>query len=111
MKINISEVERKPHPKFAGVKIGFIATKDKTKEMSITVLEIAAGVEIPAHTHEREVDSIFVLEGEGEIYFSDNWYPLKIGDVVIVKPGEVHGIRNTGKHPLICYIVHAPALW
>ncbi|MEZ0343525.1 MAG: cupin domain-containing protein [Caldimicrobium sp.] len=111
MKINLFEVERKPHPKFEGVKIGFITTKDNTKEISITVLEIAEGIEIPSHTHEKEVDSIFVLEGEGELFYNDKWYPLKKGDVVVIKPGEVHGVRNTGKQPLICYIVHAPALW
>ncbi len=111
MKMHLSEVEMKPHPKFEGVKIGFITTKERTKEMSITLLEISPGIEIPSHTHEKEVDSIFVLEGEGELFYEGKWYPLRKGDIVVVKPGELHGVRNTGKEPLFCYIVHAPALW
>lgn len=111
MVINLSEVEMKPHPKFEGVKIGFITTKEKTPELSITLLKIEPGVEIPAHTHEREVDCIFVLEGEGELYLKGNLKPLKRGDIVVVKAGEVHGVKNTGAEALICYIVHAPALW
>ncbi len=111
MVINLSEIELKPHPKYLGVKIGFITTKDRTPELSISLLKVDPGIEIPVHIHEREVDTILVLEGEGELYFEDNLRPIKKGDVVVVKPGERHGVKNTGSLPLVCYIVHAPALW
>lgn len=108
---SISEVELKPHPKFNGVKIGFILTKEKHPELSITILEIEPGVEIPIHTHEREVDTILVLSGEGEVYLKDSWIPVKPFDSIVVSPGVRHGVKNKGKFPLKCYIVHAPALW
>ncbi|MGB9761566.1 MAG: cupin domain-containing protein [Caldimicrobium sp.] len=111
MLINLSEIEKRPHPKFEGVKIGFITTKENTPELSITLLEIEPGIEIPTHTHEKEVDTILVLNGEGELYFEGKWLPLKKGDVIVIKQGKVHGVKNKGNIPLICYIVHAPALW
>ena len=66
--VNLKDLEMKPHPKFEGVKIGYILTKEKHPELSITVLEILPGVEIPLHTHEKEVDTIFILEGFGEVF-------------------------------------------
>ncbi|WP_038055536.1 cupin domain-containing protein [Thermodesulfobacterium hydrogeniphilum] len=109
--INLKEVEMKDHPKFKGVKIGFIVTKEKQPELSITVLEIQPGVEISVHTHEKEVDTIFVLEGEGEIYLNKEWQELKKEDIIVVSPKEEHGVRVKGNKPMKCYIVHAPALW
>ncbi|MCS7198945.1 MAG: cupin domain-containing protein [Caldimicrobium sp.] len=111
MKVAISNLEMKPHPKFEGVRIGFVVTKELYPELSITVLEIEPQVQIPIHTHEREVDSIFVLSGEGEVYLEGKWSKIQAGDVVVVAPKKEHGVRNTGKVTMRCYIVHAPALW
>ncbi len=111
LKINLNEVEMKPHPKFEGVKIGFITTKERHPELSIIVLEISPGVEVPTHTHEREIDSILTLEGEGEVFIDNNWQPFKKGDVIVIGTKEVHGVRVKGNSPAKCYIVHAPALW
>lgn len=111
MIVNLEKLEMKPHPKFEGVKIGFITTKEKTPELSITLLEIEKEVAIPIHTHEKEVDTIFILEGEGILFLDDNEYKVKKGDVIVIQAGKKHGIKNTGDVPLKCYIVHAPALW
>ena len=42
--INLDNLEMKPHPKFKGVKIGYVLTKEKHPELSITVLEVLPGV-------------------------------------------------------------------
>lgn len=110
LKINLDNLEMKAHPKFNGVKIGFVVTKERYSELSITVLEVIKGCEIPLHTHEKEVDSIVIMDGEGEIYINENWQKVKKGDIVVIAPGELHGLRAT--HSTIkCYVVHAPALW
>lgn len=108
---NLKNLEMKPHPKFEGVKIGYILTKEKHPELSITVLEIMPGIEIPLHRHEKEVDTIFILEGEAEVFLKDSWENAKEGDVIVISPKEVHGVKAVGEKPLKCYIVHAPALW
>ena len=109
--INIKNLKMQPHPKFEGVKIGYILTKEKQPELSITVLEVSPGVEIPIHSHAKEVDTIFILEGNAEVFLNENWRKVEEGDVIVVSPGEVHGVRVVGEKPLKCYIVHAPALW
>jgi quercetin dioxygenase-like cupin family protein len=107
--INLNTLEMEPHPKFKGVKIGFVVTKEKCSELSITVLEIEKGMEIPIHIHEKEADTIFVLEGKGKVFLNGEWKELKPGDVVVIPPQEKHGV--VAETFLKCYIVHAPALW
>lgn len=109
LKINLNEVQMKPHPKFEGVKVGYVVTKENHPELSIIILELASGVEIPLHTHEKEVDSIFIIEGEGEMYMADSWQKVKKGDIIAIANKELHGLK--AKKPLKCYVVHAPALW
>lgn len=109
VKINLNEVKMQPHPKFSGVNVGYVVTKQTHPELSIIILEIASGVEIPIHTHEKEIDSIFIIEGEGELYIADTWQSVKKGDIVVIGKNELHGLR--AKTPLKCYVVHAPALW
>ena len=64
---------------------------------------------MPIHTHEKEVDAVFVMEGEGEIFLDNKWKPLKKGDMIVIFPGERHGVK--AKTKLSCYVAHAPALW
>ncbi|WP_353684169.1 cupin domain-containing protein [Thermodesulfovibrio sp. 3907-1M] len=109
LKINLSEVQMNPHPKFSGVKVGYVVTKDRYPELSIIILELDSGVEIPLHTHEKEVDSIFIIEGEGDMYINNDWQPVKKGDIIAIGSRELHGLK--AKTLLKCYVVHAPALW
>ncbi len=42
------------------------------------------------------------MSGEGSFKDKDGKdYPVKAGDITIVRKGESHGIANTGKVPLI----------
>ena len=55
------------------------------------------GQELYLHSHSN-VDDIWVcMEGEG-IYFPDleNEIPFKKGMVLLAKPNQIHGMRNTG---------------
>lgn len=109
LKINLNEVQFEPHPKFNGVNVGYVVTKERHPELSIIILELASGVEIPTHTHEKEIDSIFIIEGEGEMYINDSWQPVKKGDIIVIGSKELHGLK--AKTPLKSYVIHAPALW
>jgi uncharacterized cupin superfamily protein len=53
----------------------------------------------PFHCHHGEEEMFFILEGEGELRFGDQRYPLQKHDVIACPPGgpEVaHQIINTG---------------
>ncbi len=105
------EIEFRDHPKFEGVKLAVLVDSSKNREVSISLLEIAPGVEIPIHTHERQIDSIYVLSGQGEAYVNGAWLAIEGGDYIFVPVKEEHGIRNTGKDPLRLFVVHSPPLF
>jgi quercetin dioxygenase-like cupin family protein len=70
--------------------------------------EVAPGCYTPRHHHPYEHE-VFVLEGEGIVYEGDQIHKLKEGDVVFVKPDEVHQFRNTGSLPLkfLCLVPYS----
>lgn len=56
-------------------------------------------VQCPFHSHHGEEEMFFILEGEGELRFGDQRYPIRTHDVIACPPGgpEVaHQIINTG---------------
>ncbi len=67
--------------------------------------EVNPGGFTPRHFHDYEHE-VYVLEGSGEVWEGDRPYPLAAGDVILVKPKEVHQFRNTGNQPMkfLCLI-------
>lgn len=98
------------HPKFDNVKIALFVTGKDTGTVSVCQLEIAPETEIPVHTHNPQVDSIFVVEGRGEGYINGKWRRIAAGDYIFVPALAEHGIRNTGAGPLKLLVHHSPPL-
>jgi quercetin dioxygenase-like cupin family protein len=82
-----------------------LGEKDGTPNFAMRQFEVAPGGHTPRHSHPYEHE-IFVLEGEGVVYEGPQPHPLKAGDVVLVRPDEIHQFRNTGSAPLkfLCLI-------
>jgi uncharacterized cupin superfamily protein len=56
-------------------------------------------VQCPFHNHHGEEEMFFILEGEGELRFGNERYPIRKHDVIACPPGGVdvaHQIINTG---------------
>ncbi|MDA8163610.1 MAG: cupin domain-containing protein [Desulfobacteraceae bacterium] len=98
------------HPRFANVRIAVLVAAKEGQPVGVSRLDIAPGTEIPIHTHDPQVDSIFVVAGCGEAFVNGEWRPIGAGDFVFVPAREKHGIRNTGADRLHLFIHHSPAL-
>lgn len=87
-----------------------LGEKDGAPNFAMRQFEVAAGGFTPRHSHPYEHE-VFVLEGEGEVLEGTAPHPLRAGDVVFVKPDEVHQFRNTGQGPLkfLCLIPNSAA--
>ena len=87
-----------------------IGDKDKAPNFAMRQFEVAPGGHTPRHMHPYEHE-VFVLEGEGVVLEGDQQHPLRTGDVVYVKPDEVHQFRNTGGQPLkfLCLVPNSAA--
>jgi mannose-6-phosphate isomerase-like protein (cupin superfamily) len=71
-----------------------------TKDALAAVAIIKPGMEIhPPHVHEEE-EYLMILEGSGTWTLHDQDFAAKAGDMLFSKPGDLHGLKNTGTTPL-----------
>ncbi len=77
------------------------ALKDQAiKEISWLTLQ--PGDSIGYHKHVTNEDTYIIVSGQGMFKDKDGKdYPVKAGDITIVRKGESHGMVNTGKEPLV----------
>ena len=87
-----------------------LGERDGTPNFAMRQFDVAPGGFTPRHSHPYEHE-VFVLEGEGEVFEGVEPHPLRAGDVVFVRPDEVHQFRNTGATPLkfLCLIPNSAA--
>jgi quercetin dioxygenase-like cupin family protein len=87
-----------------------VAERDGAPTFAMRQFEVAPGGHTPKHFHDYEHE-VFVIEGSGVAMEGNSEHPLKAGDVVFVRPNEVHQFRNTGGGPLkfLCLIPNSAA--
>ncbi len=73
---------------------------DGAPNFCMRVFEIGVGGHTPRHTHAWEHE-MFVHAGQGELFGSGAWNPVKAGCAALVPGNEEHQIRNTGDTPLV----------
>ena len=83
-----------------GCKVRWLVSEsDGAPNFAMRQFEVAPGGYTPRHSHPYEHE-VYVLDGEGVVFESDVQHRLKTGDVVFVKPNEIHQFRNTGQSPM-----------
>ena len=87
-----------------------VGESDGAPNFAMRQFEIAAGGHTPKHSHPYEHE-VFVLEGSGVVLEGNDEHPLKTGDVIFVKPDEIHQFKNTGDSPMkfLCMIPNSAA--
>lgn len=74
------------------------------KKLGFNVTEVAPGKSaFPLHSHRCNEELFYVIEGEGQLRFGTETFPLRSGDVIGCPAGgpEVaHQVVNTGAAPL-----------
>ena len=106
----VGDISWRPHPIAEGVNIKPLATKSED-DLNVTcmLLRIPPGKEILEHIHEEQVDILYPMQGEAEMYVEGTGtFLLKPGIVVRVPKGTKHKIFNVTEELLI-YDVFQPA--
>ena len=76
-----------------------------TDSMLTAELEFLPGKRLqPPHLHPNE-EFQYVISGTGTWHLNDKDIPLVAGDLMYAKPGDLHGIANTGTEPLRFFVV------
>lgn len=82
----------------------FIGTRIGARRLGYNLTVLPPGkVQCPFHSHRGEEEMFLILDGEGELRFGDQRYPIHRHDVIACPTGgpEVaHQIINTGATPM-----------
>jgi mannose-6-phosphate isomerase-like protein (cupin superfamily) len=66
------------------------------------------GGKTPPNRHQIAVEMFFILKGEGIAMCDGKTVNIRSGDSLLVPPGGIHEIRNTGKGRLYALCVMVP---
>jgi mannose-6-phosphate isomerase-like protein (cupin superfamily) len=73
--------------------------------MTLAPGEVEGG---PDNCHRWADPWLFVVSGTGEAVVNGEAVPLKAGTLLLIEPGDMHEIRNTGEGPLLTLNVYVP---
>ena len=63
------------------------------------------------HKHPIQDEIFYVIEGKGSITFEDREdIPIKIGSVILIPSGVVHGVETTSSARLILMLIKGPGI-
>jgi len=60
------------------------------------------------HVHEDQDKLYVILQGEAEVTVGPDTATVSVGDVVLARSGETHGIRNASSERLVVLVVLGP---
>ena len=60
------------------------------------------------HKHEHHTETLYVLQGSGDMKIGDKTYYIKSGDYINVPKGSVHSVIVSSEEPLKVISVQAP---
>ena len=81
-----------------------------SRNMSVTWLEVPAGVEQTLHSHEESEQIYVVVRGRGKMSVAGDTEDVKEGDLILVPPATDHVIENGGAEGMACISVQSPAV-
>jgi mannose-6-phosphate isomerase-like protein (cupin superfamily) len=78
------------------------------RNMSVTWLEIPAGVEQTLRSDEDAEQAYVVVRGRGSMSVAGDTQEVGEGDLILVPPATDHAIANGGGEALACVSVQSP---
>ncbi len=95
-------------PQFPGVSVQLLISKTHTPHASTIRAKVNPGAEITTHTHERETEVVYILDGEAILVLDDEQHTLLAGACVSIAAGTPHSLRNEGDTVVDILAVHSP---
>ena len=79
------------------------------RNQSLAEATVPVGGRTVAHYHRVTEELYFFTAGQGLMTLGDEEREVAAGDCVVIPPGQVHGLVNTGGEPLVLLCCCAPA--
>jgi len=81
-----------------------------SRHMSVTWLEVPAGVEQTLHSHEEAEQVYVVVRGSGTMSVAGDTQPVGEGDLILVPPATDHAVTSDSDGALAFVSVQSPAV-
>lgn len=78
------------------------------EKMCAGVAVFPANKHAPAHVHPQEEEILYVLSGQGKMYFNGEPEPIKPGTFMLVPPGVEHSLESVTAADLKVFYVFSP---
>ena len=106
MNINFNEIEAKELVNFKDGEKSVFMQMFSDDNNKVAKIRLVPGASIGLHRHEGSSETIFVLEGNGEMLEEDGTIvPLKPGDCSYCPEGCQHSLRNPSDTDLVVFAV------
>jgi quercetin dioxygenase-like cupin family protein len=81
-----------------------------SRRLGVMESEVLPGGGFPEHVHDEYEEAFYVLDGEIEYLVDSVWTRAVTGTTVFIRPGRVHGFRNTTDKPTHHLAITSPAI-
>jgi quercetin dioxygenase-like cupin family protein len=105
------EVKWTPHPTLPIQIKSFLSKKDDQGDITIFLVKLPAGKDIPVHVHETQEDIIFILAGKAKMWIDGvGDFDIDKGTFIRVPKNTKHRIYNVTQD-ILNYDVFTPPLF
>ncbi len=105
------EVKWTPHPTLQIQIKSFLSKKDDQGDITIFLVKLPAGKDIPVHVHETQEDIIFILAGKAKMWIDGvGDFDIEKGTFIRVPKNTKHRIYNLTED-ILNYDVFTPPLF
>lgn len=73
----------------------------------VALVTFLPGQTADGHTHQDMFETFLIQKGEGEINVDDKIIKVGAGDCVVISPGEMHEVKNTGGEAMEVLVIGA----
>lgn len=94
------------HSQFQDIRFKALETRETHPSARFTLVELEAGGLIETHVHEVEIETVYILAGQGLLTLVDEESLIEAGMGVSIPMGLQHSLRNSGDIPLEILAVH-----
>jgi quercetin dioxygenase-like cupin family protein len=98
------------HPRFAGIQMKQLLTSADNAAASISRVQVPPGGVIGWHHHAGQVETVYVLAGEGVLTLGDQEAPFYAGQIVAIPSELEHTVRNDEAETVELLCIFTPPL-
>jgi quercetin dioxygenase-like cupin family protein len=98
------------HPRFAGAALRPLITTAQNQGMTVSLVRLMPGCELPLHSHPNSTETFYILSGVAFCRVADQAREMRSGDMGYAPPGVAHQVHNLGSEPVEALSIFNPPL-